>query len=147
MRYISCCRRESGYCKIGWLQSSDTDSFKLSRPSTSYNGATGPSQCAADVAIILEGSNQGSGGGCQDPASPGVPSMDRYCGGRLNCYHNAKVGHLHRGLELPIQFPLQSSSEIISSRLPFMMGVQLIAPENVNFKNRGFYLYYKQYPC
>ena len=31
-----CVRREEGYCKIGWIQTSDTDSFKLSRPSTNY---------------------------------------------------------------------------------------------------------------
>ena len=31
-----CIRREEGYCKIGWIQTSDTDSFKLSRPSTNY---------------------------------------------------------------------------------------------------------------
>ena len=88
-----CYRRESGHCRIGWIQSSDTDSFKLSRPSTSYNGAVGPSQCQNDAAIILEGSNLGSGAGCLDPTTPGspTPSMDRYCGGRLNCYHNAKV--------------------------------------------------------
>ena len=31
-----CVRREKGFCKIGWIQTSDTDSFKLSRPSTNY---------------------------------------------------------------------------------------------------------------
>ena len=56
--------------------------------------------------------------------------MDRYCGGRLNCYNNAK-----------------SNSEIVSSRLRFMMGVQLLAPEPAAFQNRGFYLYYRQYRC
>ena len=56
--YTICVRREYGHCRIGWIQSTDTDSFKLSRGSASYNGATGPSSCAADTAIILEGSNQ-----------------------------------------------------------------------------------------
>ena len=46
-------RREYGYCKIGWRQSSDADSFKLSRPASSYNGATGPGQCDTDGAIII----------------------------------------------------------------------------------------------
>ena len=47
------CRREYGYCKIGWRQTSDTDSFKMSRPATSYNSATGPGQCDTDGAIII----------------------------------------------------------------------------------------------
>ena len=51
-------RREYGHCRIGWTQSTDTDSFKLSRGPAGYNGATGPSPCEADAAIILEGNNQ-----------------------------------------------------------------------------------------
>ena len=47
------CRREYGYCKIGWRQTSDADSFKLSRPGSSYNSATGPGQCDTDGAIII----------------------------------------------------------------------------------------------
>ena len=46
-------RRESGYCSIGWRQSSDTDGFKLSRGSASYNGGAGPSNCEDDAAIIM----------------------------------------------------------------------------------------------
>ena len=55
--YMVCVRRESGHCKIGWSQSSDKDSFKLTRPASNYNGATG-ANCASDTAIILEGKNQ-----------------------------------------------------------------------------------------
>ena len=55
--YMVCVRRESGHCKIGWSQSSDKDSFKLTRPASNYNGATGANR-ASDTAIILEGKNQ-----------------------------------------------------------------------------------------
>ena len=102
------CRREYGYCKIGWRQTSDTDSFKLSRPASSYNSATGPGQCDTDGAIIIgqwspapggsnndilysEGNNLGSSSICGNPTASDFPSMDRYCGGRLSCKHNAKV--------------------------------------------------------
>ena len=72
--------------------------------------------------------------------------MDRYCGGRLSCYHNAKVAP---------SYPMcprhnscvQTTSEIISSRRPFTLGVLTDSSEPTNFNNRGFYLLYRQYQC
>jgi len=125
--YNICIRRESGYCSIGWRQSIDTDGFKMSRGSASYNGGAGPSNCADDAAIIMEGTNLGTSGSC---GSNGYNNMDRYCGGRLNCYHNAKV-----------------SSEIITFRKPFMIGVLTDSSETAGHNNRGFYLLYRQYQC
>lgn len=122
--YNVCIRRENGYCKIGWNQASDTDSFKLSRPDGTYNSGSGPTTCAADAVLILQGSNAGTVAACPEP------SRDRYCGGRLNCYNNAKA-----------------TSEIVSSRLPFLLGVQLFNPEGASPNNRGFNLFYRQYSC
>ena len=121
--YNICIRREAGYCKIGYSQTEDTDSFKLSRPDGTYNSGSGPT-CANDALIIPGGTNAGTTASCPEP------SQDRYCGGRLNCYNNAKT-----------------TSEIISDRIPFMLGVLLTNPEGATLNNRGFYLNYRQYAC
>lgn len=126
--YQICVRREYGYCKIGWRQTSDTDSFKMSRPATSYNSATGPGQCDTDGAIIIEGNNLGTSTACGNPTASDFSSMDRYCGGRLSCRHNAKT-----------------SSEIMTSRRPFTVGVITDSSEPTAWNNRGFYLLYRQY--
>ena len=121
--YNICIRREAGYCKIGYTQTADTDSFKLSRPDGTYNSGSGPT-CANDALIIPGGTNAGTTASCPEP------SRDRYCGGRLNCYNNVKT-----------------SSEIISDRIPFMLGVLFTNPEGASLNNRGFYLNYRQYAC
>ena len=75
--------------RIAWTQSSDPDSFKLSRPSTNFQsqvGSAATGACSADSVKIPGGSNLGLGG-CITPvaqATP-VPSVDRYCGGTLTC--------------------------------------------------------------
>jgi len=82
--YKVCIRRETGYCSIAWSQSTDTDSFKISRPSTNYNSNTGSGGCGPDSVKIYGGSNYG-GGGCTAPGSVTSPTVDRYCGGTLTC--------------------------------------------------------------
>lgn len=120
--YNICIRREKGYCKIGYSQTADTDSFKITRPDGTYNSGSGPT--CTDYVIIPGGTNAGTTASCPEP------SRDRYCGGRLNCYNNAKT-----------------TSEIISDKIPFMLGVVFINPEGASLNNRGFYLNYKQYAC
>jgi len=124
--YTVCVRREAGYCSIGWLQSDDPDSFKLSRGSSNYfsqlNG------CATDRITILGGSNGGSES-CISSTGP-QPTVDRYCGGTLTCSHRST-----------------SPSEVVSSRLPFQLGVSFNDAERGNRNNRGFCLNYRQILC
>ena len=79
--------------------------------------------------IILEGTNVGNNGQCQSGPAP-IPNIDRYGGGRLNCYNNAKT-----------------TSEIISYRRPFLLGVYFDSSEPTALLNRGFDLFYRQYNC
>jgi len=131
--YKVCIRRESGYCKIGWYASTDTDSFKLSRPSTNYKSASGYVGCISDAVKIYGGSNYGQVGSCCTPASPACISqytVDRYCGGTLNCYPGS-----------------ESKNVIISSRQPFELEVEFSATEQAGTNNRGFCLNYYQILC
>ena len=50
--YKVCIRREQGYCKIGWTQSTDRDSFKISRPATNFKSAVGNPGCDPDSVTI-----------------------------------------------------------------------------------------------
>ena len=91
-----CIRRERGYCKIAWSQSTDTDSFKvpsltgsglkgeclhyllqISRPSTNYRSNTGNTGCQQDSVKIYGGSNYGVEGSCTVPPSTSIPTVDR----------------------------------------------------------------------
>ena len=91
-----CIRRERGYCKIAWSQSTDTDSFKvpslpgwglkgkclhyllqISRPSTNYRSNTGNTGCQQDSVKIFGGSNYGVEGSCTVPPSTSIPTVDR----------------------------------------------------------------------
>jgi len=140
--YKVCIRREKSQCKIAWTQSSDPDSFKLSRPSTNFQsqvGSAAAGACSADSVKIPGGSNLGLGG-CITPvaqATP-VPSVDRYCGGTLTCQRASTF-----------------QSTIVTDRLPFCLEVDFSATEGqspaatgeVPTNNRGFCLNYYQIPC
>merc|ERR1711892_120486 len=108
--YSVCIRREKGFCSIGWLQSVDPDSFKLSRPATNYASTVGT--CSKDYVNIFGGTNPG-GAPCKDKNGNTVPSVDRFCGGTLNCNHESK-----------------SPSEVVSSRVPFQLGVNFRGADN-----------------
>lgn len=121
--YKACIRRERGYCKIAWSQSSDTDSFKISRPSTNYRSNTGNTGCQQDSVKIYGGSNYGVEGSCTVPPSTSIPTVDRYCGGTLTC-NDAST----------------SKNTIISARLPFEIEVDFSSTETAGTNNRGFCL-------
>ena len=75
------------------------------------------------------GSNNG-GGGCETQAGTSVTSIDRYCGGTLNCIN---------GQTNPMT--------VVSSRQPFELGVEFNAVDPATTANRGFCLNYFQIPC
>merc|ERR1711892_896663 len=130
--YQACVRREKRFCKIGWTQSSDTDSFKISRNTglttaiASY-GSRVESGCAADAILIPQGSNGGSNYCGVNPAVTPFPSVDRFCGGTLNCWDNSLT-----------------PAEIVSEIVPFRLGVRLNPTEPGTSNNRGFCLNYRQ---
>lgn len=127
--YKVCIRRESGYCKIAWTQSSDIDSFKVSRPAPNYNSGTGQAGCGPDSILIAHGSNNGEGG-CTTPGPVTNPYVDRYCGGTLSCNFNSK-----------------SPQRIITDRVPFEMEVNFNSLDTAGTANRGFCLNYAQMQC
>ena len=53
--YKVCIRRAKNYCSIGWYASTDTDSFKISRPTTNFISGTGYVGCAKDAVKIYGG--------------------------------------------------------------------------------------------
>ena len=147
--YTICVRRESGYCKIGYIPSNDGNSFYLSfNPNTAnsvFKSRAGESGCVADFISIPRGRNSLHGGGLGCLTAPvstppqiasfAVETINRYCGQRLNCVSGSV-----------------ENSWIYSDVLPFEIGVELNgaepstgpAPDN---KNRGFSLDYLQQPC
>ena len=50
-------------------------------------------------------------------------------------------------LSLVNNVPVQTPSEIVSTRKPFVLGVQFDSSEPTAHNNRGFYLFYRQYSC
>lgn len=59
-----------------------------------------------------------------------VPTISKFCGNRLSCIHNNPV-----------------SAEVISSVLPFTLGVVTNDHEKSSEMNRGFKLDYRQQLC
>lgn len=130
--YKVCVRRERGYCKIAWTQSSDPDSFKISRPATVYTSNNGQTGCAQDSVKIYGGSDYGLSNVCTAPGAPGISlsSVDRYCGGTLTCTAGSS-----------------NPATIISSRVPFDLDVDFSSVDTAGANNRGFCLNYYQILC
>jgi len=127
--YKVCVRREKRYCKIGWTQSSDPDSFKLSRDPGIY-GSRVEGSCNPDSVQIPGGSN-GGGNDCRTGNTAiATGSIDRYCGGTLNCWDNS-----------------ETPAEVVSDIVPFRLGVSLNSAEGATSFNRGFCLNYRQILC
>ena len=134
--YTVCIRHELGYCSIGWIQDQVAiDAFKISKPSTNYEANVG-TLCYQDFVQIPGGSNGGRGlcdcGGPSGSTGNTMPSCDNYCGGSLNCNNKAVSA---------------AASEIISSKLPFVLGVNFNSAEPAASDNRGFFMHYRQYLC
>ena len=85
------CRREQGFCKIGYLPSNEGNSFYLSfHPGSgggTFKARAGEAGCQADFISIPRGSNSlGPGASsCVNSASTTVANIDKFCGQRLNC--------------------------------------------------------------
>ena len=84
-------RREQGFCKIGYLPSSDGNSFYLSfHPGSgggTFKSRAGEAGCQADFISIPRGKNILGPGAptCVNSASTSVANIDKFCGQRLNC--------------------------------------------------------------
>jgi len=139
-QYTSCIRQESGYCSIGWREPADTNNhLHLTGGSTRETSGTGgfcdqTVSNRGDYVIIPEGVNSGIDGtqGCllQDANGPVASNfVSRYCGGALNCIFN------------------QPQVEIISTVVPFSLGVVFNNEEGDGLLNRGFQLNYRQIVC
>jgi len=132
--YQVCVRRNKRFCKIGWTQSNDPDSFKLSRDAIQF-GSRNERFCAADALKIPAGSNGGLYT-CyrRNPVAANAPlyqpTVDRYCGGTLNCWDDSTT-----------------PAEVVSDIIPFRIGVEFNPTEQAASNNRGFCLNYRQITC
>lgn len=135
-KYQVCIRQESGYCTIGWKQSSDPDSFKISRAIGALNslntiGCETNTQNQYDFVLIPNGNDFGIySSNCKAHPATTMNSIDKYCGGTLTCISGTAV-----------------QAEVVSNVRPFTLGVQFNDEENAAHNNRGFKLNYQQKIC